>query len=406
MRLKAYRVLPALLGGLALLAGLPGPAGRAAAAPRAGPALAAALPVLTIVPDYAGTDLSIAAGQIGRPSDRLFANFGTGPTGNKGGYTLPYSDTLDSYVTTVSGFAAQADFADTISITSTEGLNAPPVGFTRGLARAGQPATITLVDGSVQLQVLSPGTFSVDTYVVLAPSYAPPGPPPLGYRIVGSAYGVRASGAQPSAGKAMLLDMAYSANSLAGADPYTLAAFFWNPNLGVWQPLESALDTDNQLVSVVTERFGFYALMATSTWADSFDDIGGLDLAQIDNITILPLGEGQALTLANSPGAGTAVSRPIAPPGSFVAWGQLRFEPQTPAGTTLSVDVLSASGQQLLAGAANGASLAAIDRQLHPSLRLRANLASGQAGARPALDRWQITWRMPLYRVFLPAAAR
>ena len=36
--------------GLALLAGLPGPAGRAAAAPRAGPALAAALPVLTIVP--------------------------------------------------------------------------------------------------------------------------------------------------------------------------------------------------------------------------------------------------------------------------------------------------------------------------------------------------------------------
>jgi hypothetical protein len=87
-------------------------------------------------------------------------------------------------------------------------------------------------------------------------------------------------------------------------------------------------------------------------------------------------------------------SRVIAPT-SIKRWGTVSYRASRPsAGSAVTVDVLAPDGTVLAGGVAPGDSLAAVDPYKHPSLKLRATLASDPADCakRPELEYWQVSW--------------
>lgn len=358
-------------------------------------------PFLHIVPSQDGTDLFISAGGVGELGGTVYANIGIGPGHEKGGWTMPYSDTIQAHVATATGFTPNMDDYGSISITTTLGLDTGEVDFRRDYVPASTSRTIHSVDGNLQLTVVSTDTFPSEAYVVVVPSYAPPGPSPLGHRLVGRAYSVRASGAMLVADRPMSLRLYYNNATLAGADPHTLAIFAWDAYNRRWDNLGGGLSYDGQYLSVVTSRFTTYALMATNTWRDDFDlNLNGL--AEESNITWDLLWGNFRLVLSSTPGSGSAVSKPITPTTDFANWGSLTFTCTVdPPTTTLTVDVLSLDGSAVLNDVASGTDLAAlVDPAQHPSLRLRVNMSSTVAGETPALDMWQLAWQV--HKVYLP----
>jgi hypothetical protein len=95
------------------------------------------------------------------------------------------------------------------------------------------------------------------------------------------------------------------------------------------------------------------------------------------------------------PSRGSAVSIPVAPPSGFREWQTVTFDSLTPAGTTISVDVLDGAGNVLLEGVNSGASLSAYPAAQYPSLRLRVNLTTSDPQVTPALGDWALTWYPP-----------
>lgn len=89
--------------------------------------------------------------------------------------------------------------------------------------------------------------------------------------------------------------------------------------------------------------------------------------------------------------SGTLISPTIT--ATPARWGQLFFETDKPAGTTLTVDVLDANNALLAAYLANGADLGAIPALAgRPALRLRANFGTTSTTATPRLRKWDVTW--------------
>jgi hypothetical protein len=359
-------------------------------------------PFVNVIPDSNGTDLLIRASGVGELGGTVFTNIDTGPSGNKGGWTMTYSDTAQTYFATVTGFSAGKTEESPLSITTTLGLDTGSVFFKRAYIPAKTTQTIASVDGNLQLSLVTTNTITSNTYVTIVPSFAPPGPAPAGHRFVGSVYSARASGALLVAGEPMILRLAYTPTLLDGADPHSLGIFAWDTNAKNWVMLGGQLFVDQSYMSVATPIFATYALMTTTSWRDDFEDFGfsGLDQSQTQNISLDLLGDSLALTLQDTPGAGSAVSQPITPTSVISGWGTLTFSGVAPApATSLVVDVLSADGTTvLLSNAVSGTSLANIDPAKHPVIRLRTRLSSTAAGQSPQLDVWQITW--------LPAGAQ
>ncbi|MFQ5872675.1 MAG: hypothetical protein ACE5JL_02590 [Dehalococcoidia bacterium] len=363
-------------------------------------------PFLDIVPSSEGTELFISAGGVGELGGTIFANVGIGPGGDKRSYTMIYSDTVQAYVATAIGFTPRTSTFGSLNITTTLGLDTGLVDFNRAYVPASTTQTIRSVDGNLELSVVTADTITFDRYVVVVPSYGPHGSPPPGHRFVGSIYSVRASGAQPLTDKPMNLQLAYNTTTLVGADPHTLAIFAWDANGKRWDRLGGQLFYDQQYVSVTVRRFATYALIATPTWRDEFDDFSGLNFPdEVSNVTVIPQGEDQALALSSTATNGIAVSKLIMPL-AIDRWGSLIFTRTVdPPTTTLAVDVLSVDGTELLTNVTSGASLAGIDPTQHPSLKLRANLSSTVAGETPALDEWKVTWRVGKH-VYLPVVLK
>lgn len=354
-------------------------------------------PFLHIVPDVSGTALFISAGspEVGGV---VMANVTIGGGNHKGGGTMVYSNTLQAYVTTVvhPDLAPGASQEGTVSITTTLGLDTGAVDFNRAYVPAATTLSINSIDGNLQLTLVSTDTFPAEAYVAVVPSYAPPGPVPQGHQFVGSSYSVRASGAIIVADRPMSLHFSYNETTLAGADPHTLAIFAWDAFNQRWDNLGGTLfTTPEKYVSVATSRFTTYALMSTPAWRDKFDELSGLDLTQFNNVTVGGTPENRTLVLASTPGSGSAVSQPITPTTTFVSWGSLTFTGTVdPPTTTLTVDVLSLDGTEVLTGVASGANLAGlVDPVQYPSLRLRVNMASSAAGETPALEQWDLAWQ-------------
>ena len=360
-------------------------------------------PFLNIVPSQDGTELYISAGTIGELGGTAFVNIGIGPTHDKGSYTMVYSDTVQAYVATATGFTPNTGASGPINITTTLGLDTGAVDFNRAYVPASTIQTIGSIDGNLELTLVSTDTVTFDTYVAIVPSYAPPGPAPLGYRFVGSSYSVRAAGALLVSDKPMSLRMYYNETTLAGTDPHTLAIFAWDAFNERWDDLGGHLFYDQGYLSVATSRFTTFALMATPAWRDDFDDFSGL--AEVSDVT-LDVAH-QKLILAGTAISGTAVSKPITPTGGIASWGSLTFTRTVdPPTTTLTVDVLGLDGTKVLTNVASGASLAFIDPIQHPALKLRVNLSSTAAGETSALDEWQLAWQVEEHRIYLPVVSR
>ncbi len=361
-------------------------------------------PFLNIVPSQDGTELYVSAGTVGELGGTAFVNIGIGPGHDKDSWTMTYSNTVQAYVATATGFTPNTGASGPINITTTLGLDTGAVDFNRAYVPASTIQTISSIDGNLELTLVSTDTVTFDTYVAIVPSYAPPGPAPLGYRFVGSSYSVRAAGALVVSDKPMSLRMYYNETILAGADPHTLAIFAWDAFNERWDDLGGRLFYDQGYLSAATSRFTTYALMATPAWRDDFDDFSGLNLAETSNVT-LGLQEGcpELLVLSSTATTGTAVSKPITPTSGATSWGSLTFTRTVdPPTTTLTVDMLSLDGSEVLTNVTSGVSLAGIDPAQHPALKLRVNLSSTVAGETPALDEWQLTWRVEEYKVYLP----
>jgi len=356
---------------------------------------AAFAPFLDIIPSQDGTALFISAGRTGELPGTVFANIGIGPGHDKDSYTMVYSGTAQAYVTTATGFTPGMDDYAPMNITTTSGLDTGMVEFSRDYVQAATPRSIFARDGNLKLRLVSTDTITFDTYVAVVPSYAPPGPAPLGHRFVGSTYSVRAAGALVTTDKPMSLRLAYNATTLAGADPHTLAIFAWDAFNKRWDDLGGRLFYDQQYLSVATSRFTTYALMSAPAWWDDFDDFSGLDFAETSNVTLgLQGGHVELLVLSYMATSGTAVSKPITPTAGIASWGNLTFTRTVdPPTTTLTVDVLSLDGTEVLTDVTSGASVAGIDPAQYPSLKLRANLSSTVVGETPALDEWRLTWQ-------------
>jgi hypothetical protein len=222
-------------------------------------------PFLHIVPGQDGTELYISAGNVGELGGTVFANIGIGPGHDRGGYTMTYSDTDQSYVVTVAGFTSQVDDYGPLWITTTLGLATEEVDFYRAYVQASTSEAdgIWSLDGGLQLSWLSTDTITHETYIAIVRSYAPPSPAPLGHRLVGSAYSVRAAGALVETNKPMFLRLYYDETTLAGANPHSLAIFAWHDEYKRWDKLGGTVCSGDPCVWVNTSRFTTYALMTT-----------------------------------------------------------------------------------------------------------------------------------------------
>lgn len=365
-------------------------------------------PFLYIVPSQDGTSLFISAGgpEVG---GTVVANVSIGGSHHNGG-TMVYSNTVQAYVVDMvhADLIAGSSQEGSMFITTTLGLDTGAVGFYRAYVPATTSQAISSPDNNLQLTVVSTDTFPSEAYVAVVPSYALPGPPPLGHRLVGNAYSARASGARLLSDKPMNLHLSYNETTLASADPHTLAIFAWDAFNKRWDNLEGTLFSTQQYLSVATSRFTTYALMATPTWRDEFDEFSGLDFSQFNNVTFGGTVENRTLVLASTPGSGSATSQPITPTTAISSWGSLTFSRTVDLPTTtLCVDILSLDGTEVLTDVTSGTDLSAlIDPDEHPSLRLRVNMESTAAGETPALDAWQLSWEMGEHKVYLPVVLK
>jgi hypothetical protein len=320
---------------------------------------------------------------------------------------MTYSNTVQSYVITMYHDDLQMGESreGNLFITTTLGLNTGGVDFNRAyVPLSPTPGTdITSPDNILKLTLLNADTFPAEAYVAVVPSFAPPGPPPLGHRIIGSVYSVRASGALPTTNKPFSLDLSYNETLLTGANPHTLAIFAWDAFNQRWDNLGGRLfydpnfpnDLNRNRVSVTSSLFTTYALMAAPTWRDEFDEFSGLDFSQFNNVTFGGTPGNRTLILASTPGSGSAVSQPITPTTAITSWNTLIFSRTVdPPTTTLTVDILNLDGTEVLTNVTSGASLAGLDPAQYPALKLHVNMASTMAGQTPSLERWELSWQV------------
>ena len=371
-------------------------------------------PFLNVVPSQDGRELYVSVGRVGELSGTVFANIGIGPGHDRGGYTMPYSETIRAYAATVVGFTPEMNDYASIRITTTRGLDSGSVDFNRDYVPP--PETwdkktrdICSSDGNLKLTLMSTDTFAVEAYVVAVPSYAPPGPLPLGHQLVGTSYSVRASGARLWVDRPMSLQLAYNETILSGADPHTLAILAWDASGQSWNNLEGTLsyepnrpnDLERNYVSVATRRFTTYALMGTTTWRDDFSDYWGLSAR--NDVAIRHTDGAFELVLDGGQTSGWAISDPITPTTPFETWHGLVFTATLPSPTTtLTIDLLALDNTPVLTDVASGIDLSSLDAASYPALKLRASLSSTVAGETPALDTWRLTWKVEEYRAYLP----
>jgi hypothetical protein len=366
-------------------------------------------PFLDIVPSPDGQDVFISAGEIPQLEGQFFASVGIGPGAVRNSYTMTYSDTQEIYVATATGFDLGRGSSGTLEITSTAGLSSGVVNFQRAYVPYDPGTALTQIvseDGKLELLWGDADTIPFDTYIVITPSFAPPGAPPEGHRLVGSSYSVRAAGALAESEQPMLLTISYDELLLAGAVPHNLALFAWDAARKQWDNLGGELFENSLQVS--TSRFTTYALMATPAWRDAFNDGRGLDAAS----DVLVDEFAGTLKLPADQTNGVALSLPISSTATIRQWGTLTYSGSTPPATQLSIDVLSADGTLLQSSLTSGASLSGIDPAEHPVLRLRARLETEQVGTTPTLASWQLTWQpaqagnAPTPRLYLPLLQR
>jgi len=350
--------------------------------------------------------LYVAAGRLGLLATPVYANVTVqGTTSYERSHTLAYDPDTGEYGHAFEGLfdsGASTPVEGTINISTT---NTPVLGSSPYIiykVTDTPPAYLPSTDGWVNLHI-NPGGVPSDTHVLIMPTNIPPGDPPPGHRLIGQAYSIRASHALTESLQPMTLRLGYEVDWLAGADPHTLSLFAWDGQH--WLDLGGTPSFDQHyLSSPGVRRFTTYALMTSTSWRDTFDDISGL--LELQGVR---LAYGGQLELADGVTAGWATSIPITPTQDFAAWGQVFYDAVITSGTTVTVSVLDGrTGEELLSDVASGDPLNAIDPAAHPSLQLRAALSADAPGETPGLDEWTITWSLVTasWKMYLPLLIR
>jgi hypothetical protein len=123
-------------------------------------------------------------------------------------------------------------------------------------------ASVFSNDGNLELHVDSGGLPGSETYAVVMPPGALPGPLPGGLALVGDAYDVTASGAA-TLQKPALLSLHYDKALVSGAAPPAgLKIYRWNPTSSTWQPIGGTLDLEHRAITAQVTALGTYALLA------------------------------------------------------------------------------------------------------------------------------------------------
>ena len=363
-------------------------------------------PFIEVIPAQNGTEVEVVSNGIEQQQD-FVANLESirqtedGPTGFKNSYTMTYSDTVAAYVATFSGFTPRTAVVGTVNLTSTTGISTTNTQFSRTFLEAHSTAGhIQSSDGALLLTAPNTQTLSFDTYVVVTDNVTPPGPAPVGHRLIGKSYSVRAPKSIPATAKAMRLQLFYEPEELNGVDARTLAIYAWNGTTKQWERaggelVERSLREPPHVRLGNVKAFTVYALMVSNTWQDVFTDVDGLepngatmDISLVDG--------GPVLSLLDTPGSDSATSLPIVPPDDIVQWGTITFMAGMKAPTTtLTVDVLSQDNAVILANVTSGDQLADLGLAPNQAIRLRVTMTSTAAGESPTLAAWQVSWQAP-----------
>lgn len=352
------------------------------------------------VPGSDGESLYVAAGRLGQVAVPVYANVTVAGTSHERSHTMDYDPGSGVYAYTFEGLFSSADTTvqGTILISTTTTPNLGNSPYVRHKVAGASSEDLPSTDGLVNLHVNAGGVSTGTYYVLIMPTNIPPGDPLPGHCLVGQAYSIRASGALTESLQPMTLRMYYDPASLDDVDPHTLSLFAWDASGRQWLDLGGTPFLEHYYLSSPVRRFTTYALVATTTWRDAFDDISGL--AERHDVRIA---YGGILELASGATSGWAVSIPITPTQDFATWGQISYSATITGGTALTVSMLDGrTGEVLLPSVASGASLEAVDPAAHPSLRLRVTLSSDTPGQSPGLEEWRLSWLSTQWRIYLP----
>lgn len=117
-------------------------------------------------------------------------------------------------------------------------------------------------DGNLDLRMEEGSLPGNETYVVVTPPGAIPGPLPGGLTLVGDSYDMTVSGAATLL-KPVLLSLYYDKALVSGAAPPPgLKIYRWNPNSVSWQAVDGTIDPERRAVTAQVTELGAYALLA------------------------------------------------------------------------------------------------------------------------------------------------
>jgi len=363
---------------------------------------------INAVPSSDGAEVFISVAGVRSTEAPIILNVdpGAGPGNHQGSYAMTLSGT--TYLATAIGFAPGQDVGndgdDMMSITTTVGSEVKSTGeinFQRAFVETSQPEIISVDDDDFILEILNVGTVPTDTYVLVMSTNTSPGPLPRGCRLVGSGYNVRPSHSLTESEKLMTLNLRFEEPLSSGSDPHTLAVAGCDSYNEPWDILGGDLLDDLDLVTLVTRRFRIYALATTPTWRDSFQE---MSLTGVSHQYNTQWGPGQTIVLSSSATSGTVTSVPITAVDA-ATWSTLYFSATTEPGTAVTVDVLDANDNVVLADVGDGTDLhaAGLDLTTHSSLKLRATLTRLEAtDPTPRLHEWQVEWVPQVHEVYLP----
>lgn len=256
-------------------------------------------------------------------------------------------------------------------------------------------------DGSAILRIF-PSSLDGGRYVIVMATNIWPGGSPPGVQFVGEPYSFRASGLIPQSDENMSLTLNYSNELIGETDSLTARLFEWDTVQKVWLNTGDQTNSNSggDHVNKATKRFSTSILGTTPLWCDGFSDNRGLEISSVTNINRL-LADGGKLKLDITSLPGTAMSKPYTPTMALEAWGTVSYTTIIPLGANITVSVLSLTGTTVISNVSPGDSLANIDPDLHPSLRLGVEMST-TSGESPELFDWCLEAQPDFINVYLP----
>lgn len=101
------------------------------------------------------------------------------------------------------------------------------------------------------------------------------------------------------------------------------------------------------------------------------------------------------------PYVSTAESEEIKPDRLY-AWEKVVYTATVPLSTSLTIDVISPSGEILIPNIQSGDTLTTLDPTLYPSLKLRASFITSYTAHTASIEDWEVHWYSEPFKQYLP----